>query len=369
MNQRLAQFAVLPPADALWILVVAAVAVGLALFAHAIVFRLGRRIAARSSGINDDNILARSAAPLRWIFIVLALAIVHHGLAVNDRMEALWLQANGIVMPALCGWLAIAVLYGYRDVVYGRADISIADNLRARRRRTRVGLLVRITTLLILFLTVSAMLLSVPDIRSFGITLMASAGIAGIVVGTAAQPALKNLIAGIQMAFTEPIHLDDVIIIQNEWGRVETIGLTFVVVKLWDERRLVVPVSKFLKEPFQNWTRETSQLLASVFLYVDPTADVGRIRVRAAEIAAASSLWDQRFTNLQVTDLKDEVMELRVLITASDAARAFDLRCEVREALMSFLRDDLPEALPRRRIAEMNGSGLPVALERMPNKA
>ncbi len=357
MIQRLIQISILPPEDVFWTILVAALATGLALFAHTIVFRLGRKLAARSPGTTDDIIIARSTAPMRWIFIVMALAIVHRRLLASDEIEALWQQATGFALPALCGWLTIAVLYAYRDIVDVRADISIADNFRARRRRTRVGLLVRIVTFLILFLTVSAMLLSIPGVRNFGITLMASAGIAGIVVGSAAQPALKNLIAGVQMAFTEPIHLDDVLIIQNEWGRVETIGLTFVVVKLWDERRLIVPVSKFLEEPFQNWTRETSQLLGSVFLYVDPTADVGRIRIKAAAIAAANSLWDQRFTNLQVTDLKDEVMELRVLVTASDAARAFDLRCDVREALMTFLRDELPEALPRRRIAQIDQSG------------
>jgi small-conductance mechanosensitive channel len=194
------------------------------------------------------------------------------------------------------------------------------------------------------------MLLSVPGIRSIGVTLMASAGIAGLVVGAAAQPALKNLIAGVQMAFTEPIRLDDVLIVDGEWGRVEQINLTFVVIKIWDERRLVVPVSKFLEQSFQNWTRETSQLMGSVFWYVDPSTDVPRLREKLGEIVTSNPRWDKRFYNLQVTDVKADCIELRGLMTAKDAAIAFDLRCDVREALLRYIRDEMPEAMPRGRL-------------------
>jgi small-conductance mechanosensitive channel len=253
-------------------------------------------------------------------------------------------------MPALFGWLAISLVRAFGGIVELRADVSVEDNLQARRRRTRVSILMRILVVLIVFLTICMMLLSIPGVRNVGVTLMASAGLAGLAVGAAAQPALKNLIAGVQMAFTEPIRIDDVVIIAGEWGRIEDIRVTYVVVKVWDERRLVVPVSKFLEEPFQNWTRESSQLLGSAYFYVDPTADVPRIRAKLEEIVTANRLWDGRFWNLQVTDIKQEVMELRALVTAADAGKTFDLRCGVREDLMGFIANELPEALPRHRL-------------------
>jgi small-conductance mechanosensitive channel len=199
------------------------------------------------------------------------------------------------------------------------------------------------------------MLLSIPGVRNVGVTLMASAGLAGLAVGAAAQPALNNLIAGVQMAFTEPIRIDDVVIIAGEWGRIEDIRLTYVVVRVWDDRRLIVPVSKFLDEPFQNWTRDSSQLLGSAFFYVDPTADVPRIRSALEAIVKAEPLWDRRFFNLQVTDIKSDVMELRVLVTAADAGRAFDLRCAVREKLIGHIAAEMPQALPRHRLAPGEG--------------
>ena len=174
-------------------------------------------------------------------------------------------------------------------------------------------------------------------------------GLAALAVGAAAQPALKNFIAGLQMAFTEPIRIDDVVIVDGEWGRIEQIRLTYVVVKLWDERRLIVPVSKFLEETFENWTRETSQILGSVFWYLDPSTDVARLRAKVEEVVKASPRWDGRFCNLQVTDARPEAMEVRALMTAKDASSAFDLRCEVREAIFAFIDAEMPEAFVRYR--------------------
>jgi small-conductance mechanosensitive channel len=179
---------------------------------------------------------------------------------------------------------------------------------------------------------------------------VSDARLRAVAVFAAAQPALKNLIAGIQMAFTEPIRLDDVVVIENEWGRIEEIRLTYVVVRIWDDRRLIVPVSKFLENSFQNWTRDTSALMGSVLWYLDPGADVARLRVEVERVVSANPRWDGRFVNCQVTDSKpDGVMEVRALMTAKDASTAFDLRCDVREAIYAFIRTDMPEALPRER--------------------
>ncbi|MBU0658713.1 MAG: mechanosensitive ion channel family protein [Alphaproteobacteria bacterium] len=255
----------------------------------------------------------------------------------------------GLVLPALIGWTAIALLGLAADVVRAGADINVADNLRARRRRTRVGILYRVGVFLILLVTFCLMLMSIPSVRNIGVTLIASAGLAGLAVGAAAQPALKNVIAGIQMAFTEPIRIDDVVVVDGEWGRIEDIRLTYVVVKIWDERRLIVPVSKFLEESFQNWTRETSELLGNVIWYLDPQADIDRLREKLGELVKQNPRWDGRFFNLQVTDAKAEAIEVRALMTAKDASTAFDLRCDIREALLRFVRQDMPEALPRQR--------------------
>lgn len=338
-----------PLAEAVGVAATLAAALVLALAAHRIAMAALQRLTARTRGRGDDIVLARTAGPMRWILAALALSVAQRGLPLEPWARALWQQAAGFVLPGLIGWLAIALIRALNDVTAIRHDISVADNLRARRRRTRIAILTRIAIFAVVFLTACMMLLSIPAVRSVGVTLIASAGLAGLAVGAAAQPALKNLIAGIQLAFTEPIRIDDVVIMDGEWGRIEEIRLTYVVIRIWDDRRLVVPVAKFLEQSFQNWTRSTSELLGSVFLYLDPAADVPRIRQKAGEVIAANPRWDRRFWNLQLTDVKEETIELRVLVTARDAALAFDLRCDVREALIAFVASDMPEALPRRR--------------------
>lgn len=318
---------------------------------HRILFAALRRLAGRTATKTDDILIARLDRPSFWLVIVIALAASGPGLDLPRYWETIWQRVLGLLTPGIFGWMLLAGLTAYRDISEVRFDITAADNLRARRRRTRIGILHRIGVFVLILITAMMMLMSIPSVRTIGVTLAASAGVAGLAIGAAAQPALKNLIAGIQMAFTEPIRIDDVVIIDNEWGRIEDIRLTYVVVRIWDDRRLVVPVSKFLENSFQNWTRETSALLGSVFWYLDPAADVARIRVKLEEVVRASPRWDQRFFNCQVTDSKqDGLMEVRGLMTAKDASTAFDLRCEVREAIYAFIRDEMPEALPRTRI-------------------
>jgi small-conductance mechanosensitive channel len=330
-------------------ILIAALAIAVAWGVHAVVLGLARRAARRTSTDVDDIILRRLNAPARWLLIVVALSFVQPGLALGEAGTRAWTQTAGLVIPALLGWMAVAVLGVAFDVVLARTDMNAANNLRARRRRTRAGILHRIGVFLVMLVAFCMMLMSIPSVRNIGVTLIASAGLAALAVGAAAQPALKNLIAGLQMAFTEPIRLDDVVIIDGEWGRIEEIRLTYVVVKIWDERRLVVPVSKFLEDSFQNWTRETSQIMGSVFWYLDPAADIPRLRGKLEELVRADPRWDGRFCNLQVTDAKPGSIEVRGLMTAKDAATAFDLRCEVREGLLAYIRSDMPEALARTR--------------------
>ncbi|MGY2733281.1 mechanosensitive ion channel family protein [Sphingomonas sp. UYP23] len=335
--------------DPVLTLIIAAIACLVAVALHEAFSRILRRLAARSPGRTDDILVDRLIAPTRWIVVALGLNIALNA-APLDAVGATFVhRAAGFIVPLLLGWLALSVLRAVRDIVDVRSDITASDNLAARRRRTRIGILARIGTFTIVFVTLCLMLLSIPAIRSVGVTLMASAGLAGLAVGAAAQPALKNLIAGVQMAFSEPIRLDDVVIIEGEWGRIEEIRLTYVVVKIWDERRLIVPISKFLEGSFENWTRDSSALLGTAFLYVDPTADVAALRDQLDRVVRPHPNWDGRVVGLQVTDIKPEVMELRALVSAADASKAFDLRCDVREAMMRHIAAEMPHALPRTR--------------------
>ncbi|TKD52187.1 mechanosensitive ion channel family protein [Sphingomonas baiyangensis] len=326
-----------------------ALAVAAALALHGAGMFVLRRLAARTPGSSDDLFVAHATKPARWIAIGMALAAVRRFLTLSDDADALWTLLAGLIVPLLIGWLAIAMLRALGKSIELTADISVADNLTARRRRTRSAILVRIGVFAIGFVTICLMLLSIPSIRNIGVTLMASAGLAGLAVGAAAQPLLKNLIAGMQMAFTEPIRLDDVVIIEGQWGRIEEIRLTYVVVALWDERRLVVPVSRFLEAPFENWTRHSSHLLGSAFLWLDPAADIERLRARAETVVRKNPRWDGRAFALQVTDTKPDAIEVRILATARDAGDAFDLRADIREAMLVFIRAEMPEALPRTR--------------------
>ena len=209
---------------------------------------------------------------------------------------------------------------------------------------------------LIVIVAVSAVLMSFDTVRQIGISLLASAGVAGIIIGIAAQKSIATLIAGIQIAVTQPIRIDDVVIVEGEWGRIEEITLTYVVVRIWDQRRLVVPISYFLEQPFQNWTRTSSELIGSVYLYTDYSVDIEAVRRQLGSIVRATPLWDKRVENLQVTAATDKGLELRALVSASNASEVWDLRCLVRERLLDYLQKHHPESLPRVRIEPTTGS-------------
>lgn len=333
----------------LWACLVVGIALIAAFALHWAIFLIASRWSMRTATTIDNALILRLRAPARWLIIAFALSAVQPGLALPRAVAAAWLQIAGLVFPALLGWVAVALLGFGADVIKERADITASDNLHARRQRTRADILHRISVFVVLLATFCMMLMSIPSVRNIGVTLVASAGLAALAVGAAAQPALKNLIAGFQMAFTEPIRIDDVVIIAGEWGRIEEIRLTYVVVRIWDERRLIVPVSKFLDDSFQNWTRTTSELLGTVFWYLDPATDVSLLREKLGELVQASERWDGRFFNMQVTDVKIEAIEVRALMTAKDASTAFDLRCEIREGLLAFIRSEMPEAITHYR--------------------
>lgn len=339
----------IPPwADqALVALIAGALGAFIALVLHAIVFRIFRRIAKASDNDSDDILVGRLARPTRWSFVALGIVMAARQ---APALETFWDRVSGFVMPLLVGWIALAILHSLIDAMTLSADITVEDNRNARRRRTRLAIFNRIITAVIVFLTVALMLFSIPGVMKIGATLMASAGLAALAVGAAAQPALKALIASFQMALTEPIAIDDVVIIAGEWGRIEDIRTTYVVVKVWDDRRLVVPSNKFLEETFQNWTKKTSQLLGTVMLYLDSGTDIAPLREEWGRFITGHKLFDGRAQVLQVTDHTAEAMEVRLLMSAKDAGTLFDLRCFAREHMLDWIRREMPEALVRRRM-------------------
>lgn len=327
-----------------------------ALGLHWLAFRMMRRLARRSDSGSDDVLLRKLAQPTRVAVVALALIVVAREF---PRLEQVWQKVASFVMPALVGWIAFAILHALVETMKMRADIDVADNLAARRRRTKLTMFSRIATFVIVFITVGLILLSIPGIREIGVTLIASAGLAGLAVGAAAQPALKSLIAGVQMALTEPINIDDVVIVDGEWGRIEEIRTTYVVVKIWDERRLIVPTSHFLEETFQNWTKKTAQLLGTVVLYLDPAARIGPIRAEFERQIKANARWDGRVQVAQVTETHRDAIELRLLMSAADSGTLFDLRCDIREGMLEWIAGNCPGAFARLRLA----GGDPIELE------
>ena len=285
----------------------------------------------------------------RLALLILAVMIAIPVAPLRPDIAELLSRLLGIAVIGLIGWAAIIALHIAADLYLRRFRLDIDDNLLARKHNTQVRVLARSIDVLLVMLTLGAALMTFPAVRQYGLSLFASAGVAGIVVGLAARPVLSNLMAGVQLAMTQPIRLYDAVVVENEHGTIEEITSTYVVVKLWDLRRMIVPLTYFIEKPFQNWTRETSALVGSVIIYVDYAAPVDIIREKLNEILKCSGKWDGKTTALQVTDFTQGTMELRCLMSARYAAQTFDLRCEVREKLVEFLQKEHPEALPHSR--------------------
>ncbi len=288
--------------------------------------------------------------PLQALIPALCLTIVLPFLQLPENAYAVIRHFLSIWIIAAVSWFLVKIVQISRDIVLSHYAMDSKDNLQARRVYTQIRMIERILTILILFIAVAAILMTFDKVRQVGVSLLASAGIMGIVLGLAAQRTLGNVIAGIQIAIAQPIRLDDVVIVENEWGRVEEITLTYVVVRIWDLRRLIVPISYFVEKPFQNWTRTSADLLGSVFIYADYTIPIAEIREELQRILAGTELWDKNVSALQVTDATKEVIEMRALMSASDSSIAWNLRCLVREKLIAFMQKRFPESLPRVRV-------------------
>jgi small-conductance mechanosensitive channel len=300
-------------------------------------------------GLFLRSVVSRIKGPSRLAAIMLGIAVASWLAPLPNEQSAAVQQLMVVGIVILIGWILSTALHVWMVVYLRRFKLDSEDNLLARKHVTQTRILERIARTLIVLLTLSAALMTIDSVRQYGFGLLASAGAAGVILGLALQPVLKNLIAGVQLAVTQPIRIDDALLVENEWGNVEEITSSYVVIRLWDWRRMIVPLSYFIEQPFQNWTRESAALIGTVFMYVDFTVGVGRLREELERIVRASPLWDGRVVTLQVTDLKESTMEIRMLVSASTSPRAFDLRCEVREKMIAYVQQRHPEALPRVR--------------------
>lgn len=290
---------------------------------------------------------------LPTLFLLISLFLKYF-LKQYELMDSAYLDffetLGSVLLIVSLAWILIAGIRTYKRIFQERFDISMEDNLKSRKFKTQFNILERIIVFLILIVSVGLILMLFDDVKRIGISLFASAGIAGIIIGFAAQRVIATVIAGLQIAITQPIRIDDVVIIENEWGRIEEITLTYVVVNIWDKRRLIVPTTYFFDKPFQNWTRTTSEILGTVFIYTDYNVPFQALRDELTRLLESTPLWDKKVNVLQVTDSKERSIEVRALMSAKDSGTAWDLRVFVREKLIEFLQKKYPESLPKTRV-------------------
>ena len=288
------------------------------------------------------------------MFLFIPLLLMNTGFSyVAIRPDVLSLLSTAInifIILSFCS-IAIRLTSVAQDILFLRYDISLANNLRARKIRTQIMYVKKVMIVFLVILAISFILLNFGSVRKFGTTILTTAGVAGIIIGFALQKSLVNLFAGIQIAFTQPIKIDDAVVVENEWGWIEEINLTYVVVRIWDLRRLVLPITYFTENAFQNWTRNSAQILGSVFLYVDYSMPLAPLREYFEKILNETELWDKETQVLQVTDSTEKIMTIRLLMTARNSPTAWDLRCYVREKMIDFIQQNYPQSLPKFRAA------------------
>jgi len=287
--------------------------------------------------------------PLAFALPMLVLIPALEATPLDGRWLDQSLRLLHIGLTACFIWLLVRAVAAGEQAILRDHPMEVADNLAARRIQTQTRVLSRVLMGAIILVGASMVLLTFPMVRQIGTALLASAGIIGLVAGIAAKPVFGNLIAGLQIALTQPIRLDDVVIVEGEWGRVEEIGSSYVVVRIWDERRMVVPLTWFIENPFQNWTRRSADLLGTAFLWLDYRAPIAAIRAELERICKGEALWDGRVCVTQVTETTDHTLQVRLLVSARNSGDAFDLRCIVRERMLDFLAREHPQALPRTR--------------------
>jgi small-conductance mechanosensitive channel len=338
------------PALAAWLVTIgsALVATLVALIASRLALTVVARLA--QGRVFATTVLQHAQASARVVVALLALQLVWNAAPEDLPRLATIERFTAVALTVAIAWLGMRCVGGLGEAIILNNPVTMANNLDARRVQTQTRVFARTVMGLILFIGVSVALMSFPAIRSIGTSLLASAGVAGLVIGLAARPALGNLIAGLQIALAQPIRLDDVVIIEGEWGRIEGIGAAHVVVRIWDQRRLVVPLQWFIDHPFQNWTLTSSEIIGTVYLWTDYRLPVEPVAAELRRLCDESEAFDRRVCVLQVTDASERAMQLRALVSSTDSGRNWDLRCHVRAGLIAFIQQRYPECLPQTRV-------------------
>jgi small-conductance mechanosensitive channel len=333
----------------------------LASVVHYIIFRIARRKEAQTSTGLGWGLQRHLGQPARAVFFITCLRIVLPFIpGLPDNFQDTISQGLLMVMVVALGWFAVGCIYVFQNAILRRYDLSAENNVRARRVHTQFQLFRRMLIAFVVIIDIGALLWSFNDPRiwHYGSGLLASAGIASLILATAAKSTAANFLAGLQIALTEPIRIDDVVVVQNEWGRIEEINSAYVVVKIWDLRRLIVPLSYFIENSFYNWTRESADIMGTAFLYVDYSIPVEALRQQLEVVVRASPLWDKNVLGLQVTNLSERTMEVRCLMSSRNSSESFDLRCLVREQMTAFIQQNYPNAFPTTRFAAISESPL-----------
>lgn len=342
-------------AESLWVsLSLLAIAVSIAIIFNFALRKVLIRIAASYEGEIFSTFLKELKNPLFFFILILSITGSTPYLTFDQSFVDIIQHVVTLLVIIAVAWLAINAVDVIRVIILRNYDVNVKDNLEARKVVTQYKVLEQILVVVILIIALAAALMTFERIRQLGISLLASAGIIGIIIGFAAQKSIATVVAGFQIALTQPIRLDDVVIVEGEWGRIEEITLTYVVVRIWDQRRLIVPISYFIEKPFQNWTRVSADILGTVFIYTDYKVPFDELRKELTRLLENNDLWDKKVNVLQVTNATEKTVEIRALMSAGDSATAWDLRVHVREKLIEFLQKNYPESLPRSRV-ELDG--------------
>lgn len=303
------------------------------------------------------NIASRVKIPVIILLLAVALqaGLLNREIITDVDQVEIFQQVRSLLLILSFTWFIIVAIRIAKNQFLKQFDVTTENNLRARKVYTQFNIIERIAIFVVVLFGAGIALLTFDGVEEIGMSILTSAGIAGIVLGLSAQKVFGTIFAGIQIAIAQPIRLDDVVIVEGEWGRIEEIKLTYVVVKIWDKRRLVLPTTYFIEKPFQNWTRNSSDILGTVYIYTDYNLPIENLRDELTRLLNATDLWDRKVNVIQVTDATDRTMELRALMSAKDAPTAWDLRVYARENLIKYIRENYPDSLPRTRLEVKEG--------------
>lgn len=331
-----------------WPIIIIAILAGI--LAHWLLYHFIQAVTPENTSEDIRFVVRKVRRPTVLAFMLAALNIALHTLELEPDVALVLNRMSAIFLIMAITWSLAAGVKIFRQFAMRKYDISESDNLLARKRLTQFKVLERIVIAVIVIIGAGAILMTFESIRAFGTSILASAGIAGIIIGFAAQRSIATFLAGVQIAITQPIRLDDAVVVEGEWGWIEEITFTYVVIRIWDQRRLVVPINYFIEKPFQNWTKTSADILGTVYIYTDYTVSVDAIRQELDRLLEGNELWDKRVKVVQVTDTTEKTMQVRILVSAADSPTAWDLRVLVREKMISFLQENYPQSLPRTRV-------------------